>query len=299
MFQQQTSRVAAFIVVVFCAAELTSVAQGLSPASQVQLPAPAKPSFEVASVKPNKSGDRGMSSAEQPGGRFIVTNMPLAILIRNAFDLQESQLVGLPDWGSSERFDIVAKAEQEFPRTNGRPRLAQLMMQSLLEERFKLVSHREARELPAYALVLARTDGRLGPQLKQSDVDCAALAAAQGAGGAALRGGGSGPAPLSPMRASSGPCSMTMTAGTLRFWSVTMASLAATLSGAAQRMVVDRTGLKGGFDFDLTFSREQTADTTSPSVFTAVQEQLGLKLDSVRIPIEVLVIDSIERPTPD
>src|SRR5687767_10153489 len=141
-----------------------------------QTPAPApKPSFEVASVKPNKSGDRGMSSAEQAGGRFIATNNTLAILVRNAFNLQESQVVGLPDWGASERFDIVAKAEQEFPKTAERPRLAQLMLQSLLEERFKLVSHRETRDLPAYALVVARADSRLGPQLKQSDVDCAAL----------------------------------------------------------------------------------------------------------------------------
>jgi uncharacterized protein (TIGR03435 family) len=274
---------------------------GSSLLAQAPAPGAAKPSFEVASVKPNKSGDRGMSSAEQPGGRFIVTNMPLATLVRNAFDLQESQLVGLPDWGSSERFDIVAKAEQEFPRTNERPRLAQRMMQSLLEERFKLVSHRETRELPAYALVLARTDGRLGPQLKQSDVDCAALAAARRAAGAAPAGGGvsastpSAPPPPGQRR----QCTMTMAGGTLRAGSVPIASLIATLSSVVQRIVVDRTGLTGGFDFDLAFSTEQSADATSPSVFTAVQEQLGLKLDSVRVPMDVLVVDSVERPTPD
>ena len=108
--------------------------------------------------------------------------MSVAMIIRNAFELQESQLVGLPDWGSSERFDIVAKAEQEFPRTNDTPSLSQLMVQSLLEERFRLRSHRETRELPAYALVVARADGQLGPQLKASTVDCLALAAARRAG---------------------------------------------------------------------------------------------------------------------
>ena len=92
---------------------------------------------------------------------------------------------------------------------------------------------------------------------------------------------------------------MTMAGGTLRAGSVPMANLTATLSSVAQRMVVDRTGLTGGFDFDLTFSMEQSADTVNPSVFTAVQEQLGLKLDSVRIPMDVLIVDSIDRPTPD
>jgi uncharacterized protein (TIGR03435 family) len=262
----------------------------------------AKPSFEVASVKPNKSGDRGMSSAEQAGGRFIATNNTLAILVRNAFNLQESQVVGLPDWGASERFDIVAKAEQEFPKTAERPRLAQLMLQSLLEERFKLVSHRETRDLPAYALVVARADSRLGPQLKQSDVDCAALAAARRAAGSApASGGGSASTTGStpPVLAQRRPCTMTMAGGVLRGGSVAMANLVATLSSVVQRIVVDRTGLTGGFDFDLTFSMEQSTDTGNPSVFTAVQEQLGLKLESVRVPMQVLVVDSVERPTPD
>jgi len=92
---------------------------------------------------------------------------------------------------------------------------------------------------------------------------------------------------------------MTMAGGTLRAGSIPMSSLAATLSSSTQRMVVDRTGLTGAFDFDLTFSTEQSADTVNPSVFTAVQEQLGLRLDSVRLPTDVLVVDSIERPTPD
>jgi uncharacterized protein (TIGR03435 family) len=269
--------------------------------AQSPTPGAAKPAFEVASVKPNNTAARGSSWSTQPGGRFTATNLTLAMIIRNAFELQESQLVGVPDWGSSERFDITAKAEREFPTTNNKPSLSQLMVQSLLEERFKLVSHRETRDLPAYALVLARPDGRLGPQLKQSDVDCAALVAARRAAGAAPSGGGGSTSTPSttPPPGQRRPCTMTMAGGTLRAGSVPMASLTATLSSVVQRIVVDRTGLTGGFDFDLTFSTEQSADATSPSVFTAVQEQLGLKLDSVRVPMDVLVVDSIERPTPD
>jgi uncharacterized protein (TIGR03435 family) len=267
------------------------VAVCASPMAQAPVPAVAKPSFEVASVKPNRDNTGRMSSTMQPGGRYIITNLSLAIIIRNAFGV--SQLVGLPEWGSSERFDIIAKAEQEFPRSNDKPSLPQLMMQSLLEERFKLVSHRETRDLPAYALVLARADGRLGPQLKPSDVDCDALEAAR-------RGGG--PPQAAPAPGERRPCTMTMagaTGGTLSGTGIPIASLVATLSSPAQRMVVNRTGLKGAFDFDLTFSRDPSGDTTLPSVFTAVQEQLGLKLESVRVPTEVLVIDSVDRPSPD
>lgn len=300
MVRQQVSRIAAaFVGVVFCAPALISVAQGFlpaealaqagSPASPAQSAAPVRPAFEVASVKPNKSGEQGMSMATQPGGRFVATNMPLSMLIRNAYDLQESQLAGLPDWAVSERFDITAKAEQGIAPTNQKPSPNQLMLQSLLEERFHFKAHTETRDLPGYALVVARPDGKLGPQMKPSAVDCVALAAARRAGG-----------PPPPLAAGERrPCSMRMGRGTLTAGSLTMANLAATLSSAVQRMVVDRTGLTGGFDFDLAFSTEQSADAVNPSVFTAVQEQLGLKLDSVRIPTDVLVIDSIERPTPD
>ena len=288
--------------VVVSAAAFAFVAQDSSPAPALAQapPVAAKPSFEVASVKANKTGEQGMSMATQPGGRFIATNVPLGMLIRNAFELQESQLAGLPDWATSERFDITAKAEQDVAPTNQKPSPHQLMLQSLLEERFHFKAHTETRDLPGYALVVARPDGKLGPQMKQSDVDCAALAAARRAGGPASRGGGSAPAPPSPPAPGERrPCSMRMGRGTLTAGSMTLANLAGTLSSAVQRMVVDRTGLTGGFDFDLTYSMEQSADASGPSIFTAVQEQLGLKLDSVRIPIDVLVVDSIERPTPD
>src|SRR6266487_4622992 len=128
-------------------------------AVQAQSPAAAaaNPSFEVASIKPNKSGDPRVSIGIQPGGRFTATNYPLRFLIRNAYQLQDFQLVGGPDWIASERFDIVAKAAGDVPRTppGGPPGPLQLMLQSLLADRFKLVAHKEMRELPIYALVLA------------------------------------------------------------------------------------------------------------------------------------------------
>ena len=111
----------------------------------------------------------------QPGGRFTATNIPLRGLIRQAYQLQEFQIVGAPDWTNNERFDIVAKAEGDVGRgLPGTVGPMQMMMQNLLAERFKLVSHRESRELPIYALVLARSDGKLGTQLRPSTVDCTA-----------------------------------------------------------------------------------------------------------------------------
>ena len=149
-------------------------------AQSPQTPAPA---FEVASIKPNNSGDGRVMMQQQPGGRFTATNIPLRLLIRNAYQLQDFQIVGAPSWINSERYDIVAKAEDGTPpetpsldRTG--PNRIQLMIRSLLAERFQLVAHDETRELPIYALVVARSDGKLGPDLKKSEVDCNAVFAA-------------------------------------------------------------------------------------------------------------------------
>src|SRR5438093_5376950 len=144
------------------------------------MPAPA---FEVASIKQNNSGDGRVMMQLQPGGRFTATNIPLRLLIRNAYQLQDFQIVGRPSWIGSERYNIVAKAEDGTPpetpsidRTG--PNRIQLMIRSLLAERFQLVVHNETRELPIYALVVARSDGKLGPELRKSDLDCNAIFAA-------------------------------------------------------------------------------------------------------------------------
>ena len=288
-----------------------AVASGLTFNVVAQTPAPSEPNpkFEVASVRLNTSGTNQVTMGIQPGGRFTAVNMPLALLIRSAYRLQESQLIGAPDWVSTERYDIIAKGEGEFgpPAPGGGLGRQQLMLQSLLEERFKLKPRRETRQLPIYALVLARQNGKLGPALKPSAIDCQALAAARKQGAA----------PPDPPKAGERPqCGTHMGFGRIA-GGMPMTSLARLMSDVVQRSVIDSTGLAGDFDLELSWTPDQlpsrpgmpadqpfrmngvVIDPNGPSIFTAVQEQLGLKLDATRGPVEVLVIDHIERPTPD
>ena len=244
-----------------------------------------KPQFEVATVKPNKSGESGSSLGPRPGGRLNGTNQTARNLIRNAFNLQPYQMIGGPDWMDSDRFDIVAKAaDTDLDEKGMLPGSQQYMLrlQSLLEDRFKMVTHWETRELPVYALVVA-TEGRLGPALKLHTGDCDRA-----------RIGGTPPTSKCGTRTN-----ITATGGQVSGVGISMLTFARNLAGATGRNVIDKTGLAGGYDFELTFIPDQTADTTGPSLFTAIQEQLGLKLDAQRAPVDVLVIDKLERPTPD
>jgi bla regulator protein blaR1 len=264
-----------------------------------------RPSFEVASVKPNKTGDGRMMVMNQPGGGLTITNLPVAALIRFAYQLQDFQLIGAPDWIANERFDIVAKSTVDRPATpqTGPPgQTTRLMLQSLIAERFKLAAHPDTRQLPIYELVLARVDGKLGPQLRPSTTDCQALMAAG-------RGRG-GPPPAFGERPA---CGMMMGLGTLMSGGTPVSQLIGPLSQVVRRVVVDRTDLKGNFDIDLTWTPDQmpsgppppgapplpAIDPNGPSIFTALQEQLGLKLESQTGPVDVLVIDHVERPTED
>src|SRR5437868_4839883 len=149
------------------------------------------------------------------------------------------------------------------------------MLQSLLADRFGLIAHKEKRDGQVYALTLARPDGKLGPQLSRSAVDCTALARA------------GGPPPQ-------GACSMRVGNGTLAARSVTMSDIARVLMGSVDRIVVDRTGLEGAYDVDLAWTPNPTPDSPGASIFTALQEQLGLKLEAARAPVDVVVIDRIE-----
>jgi uncharacterized protein (TIGR03435 family) len=290
------------------AAVTMTLALASTPAPRAQAPATGtgEPSFEVASVKPNKSGDNRVMLGIQPGGRFTATNLPLAMLIRFAYQIQPFQLVGAPDWATSERFDIVAKAEGELtPAPLGTVGPVQLMMRTLLKERFKLEMHPDKRELPIYALVLARSDGRPGPQLRPATVDCAAEAAA-------ARGRG-GPAPAPPAFGERMTCGMRMAPGDMAGGGIQISQLAMTLSQFVQRIVEDRTGLTGSYEFELKWTPDQVPqgqppagapppppiDPNGPSIFTALQEQLGLKLDAQRGAVDVLVVDHVEPPTPD
>jgi len=259
--------------------------------------------FEVASVKPNKSGDGRVMLAMPPTGRITATNVPVRLLVQQAFQVQPFQIIGAPNWAASDRFDIVAKAPDGAP-----PEQYRSMMRNLLIDRFKLKARMETREMPIYALVLLRADGKLGPGLAPAKADCDALARGRRAGG---------PPPAPPQPGEPIPCGMMVGIGNMNAGGLAMADLARSLSGFVNRIVVDKTGLSGRYDFQLTYTPEgrglpglpagappagvepPAGDPNGASIFPALQEQLGLKLDSQKGPVEVLVIDNIEQPTAD
>jgi uncharacterized protein (TIGR03435 family) len=266
--------------------------------------AAAGPLFEAASVKPNRSADLGWRLEPQPGGRLTGTNAPAAALIRFAYDLPDFLVLGGPDWLRSDRFDVVAKAEGDPPLEQKR-----LMLRRLLAERFRLTVHTETRELPFYALVMARSDGKPGPRLRRAEADCARAGQSSsdsGIGFSPQNGppacGFFGFAPGTDFRAARGG---------MAFRGLTMAALAKVFLPMLRRSVNDQTGLTGYFDADFDFIAELPIPPPPPgeppppfdapfvSVFTVLPEQLGLKLDSRRGPVEVLVIDRAEQPTPN
>jgi uncharacterized protein (TIGR03435 family) len=274
-----------------------------------QEPQPAQPAFDVVSVK-RTGPDAGGSIVGGGRGQYRATNVPLRVTITNAWDLRDHQLVGAPAWLASDRFDIVAK-EPEGTFTEEQRRL---MMQALLVDRFKLQAHLETRDLQLYNLVLLRADGHLGPELKPTAVDCAAQRKERAAGGAVP----AGPPRQIPNIAERVPCSQRMFFGpqfvTINSSGRTPEQIATTLGTYADRTVVNKTGLKGEYDILLTFRPEaggpigglapplSTTGEPSSDLATlgiAVQEQLGLKLESARGPVQVLVIDSISPPTED
>jgi len=275
-------------------------------AVDAQSPPSDSPKFEVAAVKQNRSGSNQVMIGGGAGGRYNTSNVPLRLIIRTSYQIQDFQLIGGPDWIGTDRWDIVAKAEGELPPAPpGQVGPMQLMVRSLLADRFKLVVHRETREMPIYALVLAREDKRLGPQMKESTTDCTP---------GARRGA---PPPAPPQPGERPPCGTRLAPGNLSSGGTLLSQLATTLSNSVGRTVVDKTGLTARYDFDLKWTPDGMAaggglgipggapgpggppptDPNGPSLFAAVQEQLGLKLESQRGPVEVLVIDSVERPT--
>jgi uncharacterized protein (TIGR03435 family) len=266
--------------------------------------------FEVASIKSNKSLEGRRGAGFQPGGRFLARNMPLRSLIAIAYGeprpLPDFQISGGPDWIDADRFDVEAKAQGNFPETQteaGFSTSGELMLQALLVERFKLAAHRETRQLPIYGLTTARSDGKLGPQLRPSSgADCA---------NAPTRGATAVPDPNALPR-----CGVFQfvgaTAGNLRHARirfVTMDQIAKNLEISLNlgRVVLNRTGLAGTFSLDLEFTAVSPtgspdaagANDSAASIFTALQEQLGLKLEATRGPVDVIVIDSAQHPTPD
>ena len=256
--------------------------------------------FDVASIKPQPDISASRVATPSPD-RFYRTAITLIDLVNYAWDVRPYRIVGGPEWVRTEHWEVNAKAAAAAD-----PPVMRVMVQRLLEERFALKWHRETRQLPLYHLVPARSDGP-GPAPKPAEFDCRPYTEA----GSRL----AEPPPINP-RTGRRRCLRGISFGggvrTITMDGVSTARLADVLSVDVQRHVVDRTGLTGAYDVDLTFIDEgpvlsgavrgPAGATTSPDavpLFTALQEQLGLKLESARGPVDVIVIDSAERPTSD
>jgi uncharacterized protein (TIGR03435 family) len=237
--------------------------------------ADANPSFEVATLKPSRPEAQGKGFTVR-GRTFATFNTTLSDLVTFAYGLHPRQITGAPPWVESEKYDLTGQPDGE-----GQPsqKQWQSMIQKLLTDRFKLAFHREKKDLSVYALVVDKN----GSKLTKNDTD------PNGLPGLFFRG-----------------------LGVLPARNATMGDFAGLLQTAVlDRPVVDQTGLTGRFDFTLTWTPDETqfgglgirvppptdSAAAPPGLFTAVQEQLGLKLDSTRAPVEVLVVDRVEKPT--
>ena len=295
----------------------------LGAASNPGAQTPEATTFEVASVRPSNPNPDPTNPLTQialmlpqPGGRFTATNTPLRMLIMTAFELQqEAQLAGGPPELLAAKYDITAKAPVAFIAMKDLPQL----LRTLLADRFKLKTHTETREMPVYDLVLARSDGRLGPDMRPSKSDCSnkqdEIAAQQSA--AIVRGD------LASVTGKPGPCAMTTdTSGgplnlMMRGDGQEMKQIVDTLQVFTGRTVRDKTGLTGRYDLDmkmdiqmvLAMAKRMGANipaaaanipqSDGSSLMTALNEHLGLKLESTRGPVNMVIIDSVEAAVAD
>jgi uncharacterized protein (TIGR03435 family) len=247
--------------------------------------------YGAAVLKSNKDNDGQRRAGFQAGGRFIGVNVTVSMLIGAAFSTPDAmwpgfQVTGGPAWINTDGYDVQAKTDGNTP-----PEDQRLMLRNLLGDRFKLTTHIETRDLPTYSLVLVRTDARLGPQLHPSAGDC-------------IYGNAANPSGLPHCEDRFGEARLK--ARRLSVAATTMDGLALQLQSRVGRKVVNRTGLPGTFDADLEFNYvtppatalvDQSADGLS--IFTALEDQLGLRLSADHGPVEMLVIDHIERPSED
>jgi uncharacterized protein (TIGR03435 family) len=259
------------------------------------------PQFEVASIKPAAPDQRGTFIRPGANGGININNMGVKELITFAWRIQPYQISGGPSWIESAHYDISATGNHR-PKPDELP----LMIQALLADRFQLKVHHETKELPIYALVLANKNGKLGPQLNESkEGSCTPFDPTKP------------PPPLEPGKPPVMGCGgMFMGPARLDAKSVDLAMLTPSLARMLGGTVVDKTGLTGKFDFQLQWTPDQAQlqamappgglppgmpvpqfDTNGPSIFTALQEQLGLKLESQKGPVDILVIDHVERPS--
>lgn len=278
----------------------TAVTAALAGAVLAAQQPPPRP-FDVVSIKPNRSNAPDRFRA-LPGGRYEWTSVSVTGLIWQVyqrFDWDEREVTGAPAWARDDRYDVILQLDPSapVPDTEGFPSALLARIQAVLEDRFMLRTHWETREGPVYLLTLARP-GVLGRGLTRVDVTCPSAMSQMIATTAAGDQQARGPA-----------CTFLRTSihGELRGNGVTIAMLAQMLGGEdLHRPVIDRTGLTGRFDVDLHYQPQVLADRNQPSpvgdappIATALQEQLGLKVTSATGPIDVQVIDSIERPTPN
>jgi uncharacterized protein (TIGR03435 family) len=225
------------------------------------------PAFEVASVKRNDSGSPASNNGRVAGERFTATNATVIQLLRAAYTVQEFQIEGTPGWAGLERFDIAAtipagQRADEWPQ----------MLQRLLAERFRLRLHREPRERDVYALLVAPGGLKMKPAANSR---------------------------CEPPN----DCGMSAAPTQIVARGQSMDQLATRLSRSIGQMVVNRTGVDGVFDYTVEWTQDdqfrEPGASASPAIFTALTEQLGLRLRQERAPVDVLVVDSVERPAPD
>jgi uncharacterized protein (TIGR03435 family) len=264
----------------------------MSAASQTP---PQRPAFDVASIKPSDPNQPGGAIMNQPGGRLVIAGMPLRELVKYAYRLQDFQLEGGPPWARTDLWNIEARAEE------GSADLAAARLQSLLEDRFQLKTHRETKEVPVYELTVARR----GSKMKRSPDQTPPRPPQRGE----LR-----PRPIQPV-GTLDRFSMRVSAGSLEAVAMDMPSIVGALSSILRRTVVDKTGLNGRYDVTLQWTPEggnnavpgvgQTGAAVpvaspvdrGPTLFTAIQEQLGLNLDSAKAPVDIIIMDSVQKPS--
>lgn len=277
------------LILAFIAGATTLRAQAPAPTDSV-------PAFEVASVKRNVSGSTQSSSGISPDGSVTLINQPLRSVIATAYgfgaSLDTSQfLAGFKIVGGSEeilsaRFDITAKAPEGTARRD-----AELMLRTLLAERFRLQVRQEARDTPVYAITMVR-EGTLGPNMRPSTYDCAAFVVADRRtreADTAARAICLVPVDMKQIR------SGMMT----RVWAGPIVQLVRQIQAYVDRPVIDATGLKGNFEWKITFAINPLKRQDIPSIFVALEEQLGLKLTARSALFDVFVIESVEPPSPD
>ena len=228
--------------------------------AQPTIPRLVPRSFDVASVKLNQTGGDSRRAGTSPGGTFTATNVTLKLLISRAYGVAEAQIEGGPGWIDTETYDIAAKADTplEMSREEVRP-----CLQALLAERFQLTIHRKPKPGAVFSLVMAKN----GPRFKEHS----------GPGQAGIN-----------VSSDSGMAAITGT-------KTTMTRLAEYLSSQAERPVIDNTGLQGEYDFRVEWATDEKPGSPRPSIFTALQEQLGLKLNATKGTIEMIVVDRAER----